>query len=61
MTSDETVVAKLLPLREGDFLDCPRCGGRHLVTSYAKAPMVLTTRCEGTTYLAGMQGRRLAR
>lgn len=61
MTDHEAVLAKLLPLREGDFLDCPRCGGRHLVTLHGKATGVLTMRCEGTTYVAGMQGKQLVR
>lgn len=49
-------LARLPAIRAGDEIDCPVCGGRHVVED-STPPMLLFYNCGDKTYMAGLNGR----
>ncbi len=53
--SNETLDAQPAA-KAGDEIDCPHCGGRHVLED-SKPPMLLFYKCGEASYLAGVRGR----
>lgn len=49
-------LAKCPPLKSGDEIDCPQCGGKHAVAD-SDPPLMLFYECGDETFMAGIDGR----
>lgn len=55
---------KQAPMKKGDMIDCPRCGGKHPVKCGTndegeESNILMFYSCGGKIYLAGVEGKRI--
>lgn len=50
------MLTKGAPIKEGDFIRCPRCMQQHLVRDSWPAGSIQWYRCDERTYLCGIAG-----
>jgi hypothetical protein len=46
-------------VKDGDVIDCPKCGELHVVATYRGEPPMQVVRCRSRTWPVGIENRRI--